>query len=87
MKKSGSGISEKSMERLDQAERAVLCGREMVQKLREFPGLTSLKRRICKIEKILRETVLFALNGSPVRPVFEIEPDLRARRCVLGRSR
>ena len=76
VKKSGSGISEKSMERLDQAERAVLRGREMVQKLRKFPGPTSLKRKLQAIEKILQETVLFALNGSPVRPVFEIEPDL-----------
>jgi len=76
VKKSGSGISEKSMERLDQAEIAVMRAQEIVRKLRELPRPNLSKRRIYTIEKLLRETVLFALNGSPVRPVFEIEPDL-----------
>ncbi|HDK44225.1 MAG TPA: response regulator, partial [Desulfobacteraceae bacterium] len=71
---SGSAVDE----RLVKAEKAVMKAKGLTQQLLTFAKGGAPVKKIISIEKLLRESVIFALRGSNTKYQFEIKPNLRS---------
>ncbi|VAW39033.1 hypothetical protein MNBD_DELTA04-1008 [hydrothermal vent metagenome] len=70
---SGSAVDE----RLIKAEKAVMKAKGLTQQLLTFAKGGAPVKKIISIEKLLRESVIFALRGSNTEYQFKIKPNLR----------
>jgi PAS domain S-box-containing protein len=67
---------EEAVKRLEETEKACFRARDLTQQLLTFArGGAPIKRSV-SIARLIEETAVFALRGSKVRCVFEIEKDL-----------
>ena len=76
--KNYSPPSDKSLERLDAAARAVERAQELTSQLLTFSRGGAPIKKTASIGDLLRDSVIFALRGSTVRYVFSVPDDLWA---------
>ncbi len=70
---------EKSVsERLNEAEKASLRARDLVQRLMTFTRSSLPEKKVTSLTSLLREAVSFSLVGTKTRCIFDIVPDLWA---------
>ena len=62
--------------RLREAEKATLRARDLTQQLLTFAKGGEPVRSAVQLDAIVRETAMFALHGSNVKPIFHLPPEL-----------
>lgn len=67
---------EEAVKRLEETEKACFRARDLTQQLLTFARGGAPIKRVVSIVPLIEETAVFALRGSRVRCVFEIEKDL-----------